>query len=176
VLDLAIAKAPYFNELVPSARHDDGGLGVGAEAHAAYPLGVTSLFKGVLALTENVPQFDGLVARSRDNLAIVRGECNTEHILLVSNKAASGGAGVDVPQAEHSVPRAGQCKLAIRGHNNILNEVSVSPQGTLGLVLSILVVRYIPGQDGLVTRCSEDGVLCTWLPSSNSSDPAIVAS
>jgi hypothetical protein len=81
VLDLAVAEAPHLHELVPSAGHDDGGLCVGAEADAAYPLGVASLFKGVLAFTEDVPQLDGLVAGARDNLTIVRGERNTEHIL-----------------------------------------------------------------------------------------------
>jgi len=72
VSDLAVAKAPHLHELVPSARDDDGGLSVGAEANAADPLSVTSLLKGVLALTKNVPQLDGLVAGSRDNLTVVR--------------------------------------------------------------------------------------------------------
>lgn len=103
VLDLAVAKAPHLDEFVPSARHDDGGLGVGAEAHAADPLSVSSFLKGVLALTENVPQLDGLVAGSRDNLTVVRGESNREHILGVANKAAGGGAGVDIPQTEHAI-------------------------------------------------------------------------
>jgi len=55
VLDLAVAKAPNLNEFVPTAGHDDGGLGVGAEADAAYPLSVASLFEGVLALSKDVP-------------------------------------------------------------------------------------------------------------------------
>lgn len=105
VLDLAVAKAPHLHELVPSARNDDGGLSVGAETDAANPLSVTSLLKGVLALTENVPQLDGLVAGSRDNLAVVRGESNREHILLVTNEATGGGSGVDVPQTEHAILR-----------------------------------------------------------------------
>jgi len=126
VLDLAVAKAPNLDEFVPSARNDDGCLGVGAEANAANPLSVSSLLKGVLAFTEDVPQLDGLVAGSRDNLAVVRGESNREHILGVANEAAGGGTGVDVPQAEHAIPRARQSELAIRRHDNILNEVSVS--------------------------------------------------
>lgn len=65
-------------------------------------------------------------------------------------------------------PRAGQGELSIRGHGDILDEVSVSklfirllkhvyclqknlpPQGALGLVLSVLAVRNVPGQDSLV--------------------------
>lgn len=81
VLDLAVANAPHLHELVPSAGNDDGGLSIGAEADAANPLSVSSVLKGVLALTENVPQLDGLVAGTRDNLAVVRGERNTENIL-----------------------------------------------------------------------------------------------
>ena len=103
MLDLAVAEAPHLHELIPSAGHDDGSLGVGAETNAANPLGVSSLLKGVLALTKNVPQLDGLVTGSRDDLAVVRGERNTEHILGVANKAACGGASVDVPQAEHAI-------------------------------------------------------------------------
>jgi hypothetical protein len=177
VLDLAVAKAPHLHELVPSARNDDGGLSVGAEADAADPLSVTSLLKGVLALTENVPQLDGLVTGSRDNLAVVRGEGNGENILLVANETAGGGSSVDIPQTEHAIPRAGQGELSIGGHGDILDEVSVSSQGALGLVLSVLAVRDVPGQDGLVTGSGEDGVLSTTLlASGDGSNPAIVAS
>jgi len=109
-------------------------------------------------------------------LAVVRGESNREDILLVSNEAAGGGSSVDVPQTEHSIPRAGQSELAIRGHNNILNEVSMTPQGALGLVLDLLAMLNIPRQDGLVTGSGEDGVLCTRLTSSDGCNPAIVAS
>lgn len=95
----------------------------------------------------------------------------------MSNETASGGTGVDVPQAEHAIPRARQGELTIRGHGDILDKVSVSPQGASGSVLSVLAVRDVPGQDSLVTRSSEDGVLSTTLlASGDSSNPAIVAS
>lgn len=81
VLLTAVAEVPHLHELVPTAGNDDGSLGVGGETNTADPLGVATLLKSVLALSEDVPELDGLVAGSRDDLTVVRGEGNGEHIL-----------------------------------------------------------------------------------------------
>jgi len=50
-LQLAVGEIPHLDQLVPTSGDDDGVLGVGGEAHAADPLGVSVLLNGVLALT-----------------------------------------------------------------------------------------------------------------------------
>merc|ERR1711881_317967 len=119
---LAVGKLPHLDELVPAAGHDEWGGSVGGEGHAGDPLGVALglLDDGVLALTKGVPELDGLVAGSGDDLTVVGGESNREDILLVSHKAAGGHAGVEVPEAEGAVPGAGEGELPVgrsdRGH------------------------------------------------------------
>jgi len=113
VLLAAVAQVPHLHQLVPPTRDDDGGLGVGGEAHAGHPLGVPTLLEGVLALTQDVPELDGLVAGAGDDLAVVGGEGNAQHVLLVPNESTGGLACVNVPETEHSVPRAGQGELTI---------------------------------------------------------------
>jgi hypothetical protein len=60
---------------------------------------------GVLAVTEGVPELDGSVARSRDDLAVVGGEGDGEDVVGVADEAAGGNTGGELPEAEGLVPR-----------------------------------------------------------------------
>jgi hypothetical protein len=95
----------HLDELVPTGRHDDGVLGVGREAHARDPLSVALVGDGVLAVAERVPQLDGPVARSRDDLTVVGGEGHGEDVVGVADEATGGGTGGELPEAEGLVPR-----------------------------------------------------------------------
>ena len=53
---------------------------------------VVSDLNGVLADSESVPEFDGVVSRARDYLSVVGREGYTHDILCVSHKPPSGGA------------------------------------------------------------------------------------
>lgn len=55
------------------------------------------LVDGVLALSQSVPQLDGLVARARDNLSVIGRESHRQNIVGVSLEAASGFAHVQIP-------------------------------------------------------------------------------
>lgn len=66
---------------------------------------------GELAFTEGVPQFDGLVTRTRNNLSVISRESNAENILVVSAEDSGGFSGVDFPQSEGSVPGSRQSEL-----------------------------------------------------------------
>jgi hypothetical protein len=72
---------------------------------------------GVLAVTESVPQLDGSVARSRDDLAVVGGEGDGEDVVGVADEAAGGGTGGELPEAEGLVPRGGKSVGAVGGDN-----------------------------------------------------------
>jgi len=81
VLQLAVGQIPDLNGAIPAAGHNDGIRVVGRETHARHPIGVTILLDGELALSQSVPQLDGLVPRAGDNLTVISREGNRQHIL-----------------------------------------------------------------------------------------------
>eukprot|EP00967_Tisochrysis_lutea_P116364 scaffold187307_cov26-Tisochrysis_lutea.AAC.1 len=105
--------------------------------------------------THETHSLDRLVARARDNLAVVGREGHREDILLVRDEAAGGGAGVEVPEAKGSVPRARERELAVRGDGDILNVVVVAGESAARHALSTCEVPY---EDGLVARTREEDV------------------
>lgn len=80
-LQFAVCQIPDFHGTIPSAADNDWVYLIGAESNAWHPIGVSIFLNGVLALGQSVPQLDGLVARSRDDLTVVSGESNWENIL-----------------------------------------------------------------------------------------------
>ena len=107
-IERRIGYEAYLDELVPASGDDDGVLGVGAEANAGNPLGVALVGDGELAVTEGVPQLDGAVARTGDDLSVVGGERDGQDIVGVANKSTGGGASGELPQTKGLVPRGGQ--------------------------------------------------------------------
>lgn len=105
----------YLDELVPAGGDNDGVLGVGREAHARDPLGVALLGDGVLAVAEGVPQLDGAVARAGHDLTVVGGEGDGEDVVGVSDEAAGGGAGGELPESQGLVPRGRQSVSTVGG-------------------------------------------------------------
>ena len=68
-----------------------------------------------LAVTESVPELDGTIAGSGDNLSVVGGEGDGENIVGVSNKASGGGTGGKLPETESLVPGGGECVGTVGG-------------------------------------------------------------
>lgn len=73
-LQFAVGQIPDLNGAIPTGRDDDWVDLIGRETHARHPVAVTIFLNGVLALSESVPQLDGLVARAGDDLTVVSGE------------------------------------------------------------------------------------------------------
>jgi hypothetical protein len=140
----------YLDELVPTSRDNNGVGGVGGEADSGGPFGVTVLDNVHLALTQSVPELDGLVTGGRDDLTVVRGEGDREDIAGVANKAAGGGTIVQVPETESLVPGSGQSELTVRGDGNVLDEVVVASKGTAGDTVVDFVTGQVPDDQGLV--------------------------
>eukprot|EP00976_Prorocentrum_cordatum_P033770 687344-Prorocentrum_minimum.AAC.2 len=158
-LQLAVGQVPHLHQLVPASGHDDGVGGDGGEAHARHPLGVAVLLlDGVLALAESVPQLNGLVARAGHDLTVVHGEGHGQNVLAVADEAAGGGTGVQIPQAQGTVPGAGQGELAIGGDNHILDEMAVTAKSTTGVAVGLLVAGQRPHDHGLVAGRRQDHV------------------
>lgn len=158
-LDLAVGKVPDLDHLIPTTGNDHGIIR--GEPNAADPLLVSSIVDGELALTKSVPQLDGLVTGSRDNLSVISRESNAENILGVSNEPTCGGSGGNIPKAEGVIPGSRECELSVRGNHDVLDEVVVSVKGTLGeaTALSVLLLAVeLPDNDSLVTRSRNDHV------------------
>jgi len=115
----------YLDELVPAGGDNHGVLGVGAESDARDPVGVALVGDGVLAVTEGVPELDGAVARTRDDLAVVGGERDGEDVAGVADEPAGGGASGELPEAEGLVPR-GREGISTIGGDNL--KISLVPQ------------------------------------------------
>jgi len=144
-------KKYYLDDLVPASGDNDGVGGVGREADAGDPLGVAILLDGELALTEGVPQLDGLIAGTRDDLTVISREGNREDIVGVADEATGGGTGVEVPETEGLVPRGGQSELAVGGDDNILDSRVVSVERLAGdTEVTLIIADQVPDDDGLV--------------------------
>jgi len=103
-----------LHDLIPAARHNDGVLGVGAEANARDPLGVALVRDGVLALAESVPELDGSVARARGDLTVVGRETDGKNIARVPNESLGRGARGELPQTKSLVPRGRESVGTVR--------------------------------------------------------------
>lgn len=105
----------YLDELVPASGDNDGVLGVGAEANARNPLGVALVGDGELAVTEGVPQLDGAVTRTGDDLTVVGGERDGQNIVGVADESAGSVTGGELPETERLIPRGGQSVGTVGG-------------------------------------------------------------
>lgn len=113
---LGLRKAcTHLDELVPTSRDDDGVLGVGREAHARHPLGVTLVGDGVLAVTQGVPELDRSVTGTRNDLTVVGGEGDGEDVVGVADETAGGVASGELPEAEGLVPGGGESVGTVGG-------------------------------------------------------------
>jgi len=81
-----------------------GGLEERGVSNATDPVCVVVLVAGELAVTQNVPEFEGLVSSGGDNLSVIRGESNAQNFFLVTNESSLGFAGFQVPKSEILVP------------------------------------------------------------------------
>lgn len=107
----------YLDELVPAGGDNNRVLGVGAESHAGNPLSVALFANGELAVTQGVPQLNGAVAGSRDDLTVVGGERDGQDVVGVADESSSGGTGGKLPQAKGFIPRSRQSVGTIGGDN-----------------------------------------------------------
>ena len=159
-LQLAVGQVPHLYVLVPPSGDDDGVGIVGGEPDGGDPVLVPILLDGVLALGKGVPQLDGLVPAGGDDLPVVSGESDREHILGVVLEPPGGLASAEVPQPEGLVPGPGQGEVSVRGEHHIGDEVTKenedqddatrvkisSPVSVKSLLRNSIVSNIVPGQ------------------------------
>ena len=147
---------PHFSGLVPGPRDKESLRRVRREADGGDPLVVA--LEGVFALAEDVPQLDGLVARARDDLAVIGREGDAHDVLGVPDKAADGLAGVEVPEAHGPVPAAGEGKASVVGEGDVLNKVGVTVERAERNTIALEFGIEVPDHDGLVAGARDKGV------------------
>ncbi|KAK7960886.1 hypothetical protein PG988_012100 [Apiospora saccharicola] len=63
---------------------------------------------GLLAVTEGIPQLDGMITRARNDLAVVGRKRDGENVVGMVNKSAGGDAGGELLETEGLIPRGKQ--------------------------------------------------------------------
>jgi hypothetical protein len=156
---LAVAQVPDLNELIPTSRDNHWVAWVRRETDGANPFSVSLFFNGVLAFSQSVPQLNGLISGTRDDLSVVSREGNTQNVLGVSDETTSGGSKVEVPQSQSRVPRTREGELTIRGDSQIRNEVGVSVKGLLWSTIVLLrFTGQVPDDDGLISGSRQEHI------------------
>jgi len=113
---------------------------------------------GVLAVTEGVPQLDGAVTGTGDDLTVVGGEADGKDVVVVADETAGGLAGGKLPEAEGLVPGRGQSVGAVGGDHTVRDDVRVTVEGALGVAVGGLITGKVPDDEGLVTRTGKEHV------------------
>lgn len=67
----------------------------------------------IFALSQSIPELDGSIARTRDDLSVIGAEADREDIGGVTNETTCRHSGVEIPEAEGVVPRGRERELAI---------------------------------------------------------------
>jgi len=156
---LAVVQVPNLDELVPSTRHDQRVLGGRRESDATDPVGVVLLSDGVLALSKGVPELDGLIAGSGDDLTVVSGESDGVDILGVSLELTDGSTGVQVPQAHGGIHGTGEGELTIGRDDGIAHSLVVSVKASTSVTWRLVVVRSeLPDHSGLIAGTGDNQV------------------
>lgn len=155
-----VGDGPNFHQLVPASGDNDGILGLGGKLDTANPVAM-GVLDSALALTESIPETNGAIATTRNDLTVVGGEGNRENIFGVSDEATCGGAIIESPETKSGIPRGGKSELAVLGNDNILNEVVVSTESLLGATVLLRILKVtleVEHHDLLVARGGEDHV------------------
>ena len=75
---------------------------------------MTLISDGVLALSQGVPQLDGLVSAGGHDLPVVSAEGDTQHVLGVVLEPPGGLATGQVPESQVLVPGSRESEVSIR--------------------------------------------------------------
>jgi len=159
VLDQEVG-LPDLQSTVPTGGGEVRVLLDGGVLDARDPIGVVVGLVGVLAISQSVPELEGSVSRSRDNLSVVAGEGDGVDFLGVTGEDLGGSAGSKVPESQGLVPRSRQAEHVVVRDGDVRNEVVVAGEGLQGdtvklvgvaLIVSVVITGKLPDHDGLVS-------------------------
>jgi len=65
---------------------------------------MTLFSDGELAVSQCVPEFNGLISASTDNLSVISGERDGKNIIGMTYEAAGGFSSVEIPETKGFIP------------------------------------------------------------------------
>jgi hypothetical protein len=114
---------------------------------------------GILAFAQGIPKLNTLITRSRNNLTIVHGKGNGEHILGMSHEATRGTSGINLPKPQCTVPASTEGELPITRDDHVGYKVRMAAEGALGVAVAVVLsgvgVGEAPADDGFVAGAGE---------------------
>lgn len=129
---------------------------------------------GVLALADGVPDLDGSVSAGRDNLSVVGRERDGKNVTSVADKSVLGDTGLQVPDSESLIPRAGDGVSTVMRDGTVLDNVGVALKRLSGNTVVGVVSGQRPDNQGLVSGSGQQNVGVVGR-SSEGGNPAVVA-
>jgi len=153
---------PDLDGSVPGGRHNDWGLDIVVESNAGNPVSMWVLVDSEFTNTIDVPDLDALVDGAGDNLSVIWGESNGKNILGVANEGSVGGALLQVPESDGTIPGGGEAESAIGREVDIRDEVRVSLQDfswdiPFLIVISIRdVLLDVPDDEGVISGSGDE--------------------
>lgn len=155
-----VSEGPDLDEVVPTARDEDGVLGGRGEADAGDPVGVGFTVEGVDAFALDVPDLELVVATTGQDVTVVGGEGAGEDVLGVAEELAHESTSLDVPEAERLVPGSGESEFGVVGESNVRDESLVAFEAAGGNgggdVFGHAFFGSDPRADGVIARTGND--------------------
>lgn len=94
----------------------------------------------ILAFTKGIPEFNRFVPRAGNDLPVVSTETDREYVGGVTDETPRSVSGIKIPKTERMIPRRRQSELAVRGYNNVRNEMVVSMKNSLWKALRVFIM------------------------------------
>lgn len=173
-------KCTYSNDLVHTSGNEGDSTVIGftffqvlwSNSDLGDPVGVTQ--QNVGTVTNGVPDSDGLISGSRDNLRRVGVNGNGQNVTGVADKSSFRVTGSQVPQSQGLIPRSGNSVVTVSRDNNILDDVRVTLVRSDWNTELLFVFSQLPGDQSLISGTGNQQV---WLSSRGRQrgDPAVVA-
>lgn len=178
---------PNLESTVPTSGGEEGVLGNWGISDAGNPIRVVVGFVGELAFSKGVPQLEGLISTSRDDLSVILREGNGVDFLGVTNKDLGGLSGSQVPKSDGLIPRGGKGEGVISREGDIGDEVVVTSQGLKGNTVKSVSVFFtdffnvtgeLPDHKSMISGTSDEDwgffVFLEWMSSDDAGDPVSV--
>ncbi len=140
----------HLDKLVTARRDNDRSRWVRGETDLGNPFSVTIFNQIVSAFTKSVPQLDGLIHSTGNDLTVIRGEGDGKNRVGVTDKTTDGLARVQVPKTQSLVPGSRETELTIRGHGDVGNKVVVTGHGATSNSELVVTAGDLPGDQSLV--------------------------
>ena len=89
----------HLDKLVPTRRNNNRVLGIRTEPHTRDPFSMPLICNGKFTVSKRVPELNGPITRSRDDLTIVGAERYGKNVVGMAYETASGSSRTKFPQS-----------------------------------------------------------------------------